>query len=175
MSNYKDLEKRRETQKKWNEANKDRLRESRRKYHREYQRKRRQNPELWEKEKEDRKQYYYRNQEESKQKSREYMRKYYRDNNELFAKRSKEQYEKKKEWFKKFLSTLQCEQCGERDTDCLDFHHIQPNGTVGGRRVDPPVTSLMSRSKKVILEESKKCSVLCANCHRREHARLREF
>lgn len=59
---------------------------------------------------------------------------------------------------------LSCSVCGESDPSCLDFHHIESDkkefllsakGTWCG--VDK------------LKEELSKCSVLCANCHRKHH------
>jgi len=64
-----------------------------------------------------------------------------------------------------------CEHCGLRDTKHLeiyDYHHTDPKTKLF------QVGSLKGRQWKEILEESKKCLLLCANCHRMEHARLRK-
>lgn len=63
-----------------------------------------------------------------------------------------------------------CDNCGERDPVCLDFHHIDPStktytisrlyaGTWGWDR---------------ILQEIALCKILCANCHRKEHYHVRD-
>lgn len=58
-----------------------------------------------------------------------------------------------------------CERCGEDHAACLDFHH-------------PPdvekrdsITRMVQRgfARSAIRDEIRKCVVLCANCHRKEH------
>jgi len=59
-----------------------------------------------------------------------------------------------------------CADCGENDPCCLDFHHIDPSTK----------TYAVSRlyagtwNWERILKEIALCKVLCANCHRKEHA-----
>ena len=59
-----------------------------------------------------------------------------------------------------------CERCGMDRWECLDFHHpdrenkfMSINELVKGRY-----------RLEVIQEEIDKCEVICANCHRIEHA-----
>lgn len=60
-----------------------------------------------------------------------------------------------------------CAHCGEADPICLELHHPDPSvkdlhpSDAGGR--------------KMFYEEADKCIVLCANCHRKEHERLRDI
>lgn len=64
-----------------------------------------------------------------------------------------------------------CSRCPERDIDCLDFHHVDPTTkrfTIGKYRHDiPSIDNLKA--------EIAKCVVLCANCHRKQHARERSL
>jgi len=64
-----------------------------------------------------------------------------------------------------------CNHCGVRDLEypsMYDYHHTNPANKYR------PVTSLMLRKTEVLYAEADKCVLLCANCHRKEHARLRE-
>lgn len=54
--------------------------------------------------------------------------------------------------------------CGESRHPCLDFHHLDPSAKE--REVSK------CRTVKTFLAEASKCTVLCANCHRMEHANL---
>ena len=57
-----------------------------------------------------------------------------------------------------------CLICGEKETCCLDFHHIDPSKKVFN-------VSLRNRvSNEKLEEELSKCIILCANCHRKVHA-----
>ena len=54
-----------------------------------------------------------------------------------------------------------CAVCGETDLRVLEFDHIKP-GKIKS------VAKLMSGSLLIIINEIKKCQVLCANCHRKK-------
>ena len=60
-----------------------------------------------------------------------------------------------------------CQHCGESDPICLDLHHLDPSV----KDSHPAETT----SRKMFYEEADKCIVLCANCHRKEHERLRNI
>lgn len=57
-----------------------------------------------------------------------------------------------------------CARCDEDNPVCLDFHHVGPEKS-------RTVASMISDgcSKEEIRAEIAKCTVLCANCHRKEH------
>ena len=69
-----------------------------------------------------------------------------------------------------YRAGLRCLDCGESDTVCLDFHHLNP------ALKDYSVSELINKrySAKKIEEEIAKCVVLCSNCHRKLHRLLRE-
>ena len=59
-----------------------------------------------------------------------------------------------------------CEHCGyDKYRGALEFHHKDPT------QKDPQGLRKMNLEK--LFEEVDKCVLLCANCHREEHARLR--
>lgn len=60
-----------------------------------------------------------------------------------------------------------CQRCGEHDPRVLDYHHRDPRGKLG--KVSRAIKDRWSRAR--IRAEIRKCDLLCANCHRREHAR----
>ncbi|ELZ31181.1 hypothetical protein C474_10119 [Halogeometricum pallidum JCM 14848] len=62
-----------------------------------------------------------------------------------------------------------CLRCSETDPACLDFHHRD------GVEKTASVSTLVSneRSRDAIRAEIRRCDVLCANCHRKEHADYR--
>lgn len=74
-------------------------------------------------------------------------------------------YNERKVWFNEIKSKLSCD-CGEKDTRCLDFHHL-----VQSEKISEVGKMLTQRvNKKIILAEIKKCKILCSNCHRKYHS-----
>ena len=170
MSNYLDLEKRKETQRKWRERNKEKLRKYYRdRYGAKYKRKWRDDkPGQREQERIKRKEYYERNREEELRKARIYMKEWHKKNKDKRQAYSKNKYIKDRQWFDEFRLAQKCAVCGFNDPDCLDFHHVNQNGTR-----EKPISSMLCYSKKKIMMEMAKCIILCANCHRKEHVKLR--
>jgi hypothetical protein len=73
-------------------------------------------------------------------------------------------------WIKEQKASLTCVECGEDHIACLDFHHRDPNEkdcTLAWAAIQK------GWGKKRILEEMAKCDVLCSNCHRKLHHKLR--
>lgn len=62
-----------------------------------------------------------------------------------------------------------CIKCGESNTECLDFHHIDDSNKEEG-------IGAMLRNTIYTLDiiklEINKCIVLCSNCHREEHYKI---
>jgi len=76
-----------------------------------------------------------------------------------------------KQQFKKRLAEIKtasgCVDCGEKNQIVLDFDHIKDKKYNVSRMIHDGF------SWKAILNEIKKCEVVCANCHRiRTHDRL---
>ena len=61
-----------------------------------------------------------------------------------------------------------CSNCEETDSNCLEFHHINPNNK------EFAISKAISHrwSVKKIIPEVKKCALLCRNCHREHHQGL---
>jgi hypothetical protein len=79
-------------------------------------------------------------------------------------------HKKKKErkvWFDAIKNSLKCSRCTESRAVCLDFHHINPSEKEHSMSF---LARSGSFSKETVLREIAKCMVLCANCHRIEHA-----
>jgi hypothetical protein len=57
-----------------------------------------------------------------------------------------------------FFKTHPCVDCGERDPVVLEFDHLRDKSFAIG-------PSLSRRGWQDILDEMKKCEVVCANCH----------
>lgn len=96
---------------------------------------------------------------------RKWMRGYYIRERATHLARVKAVQNRLREAFQDFKSTLRGTQCGESHPACLEFHHRR--GEEKGANVADLVNS--GWPMKRILEEIKKCDVLCANCHRKEH------
>lgn len=62
-----------------------------------------------------------------------------------------------------------CCRCPENDPVCLDMHHIDP------AEKDIELANVVGTwGWDKIMEEAAKCIVICANCHRKLHAKRRE-
>lgn len=74
-------------------------------------------------------------------------------------------YEQKQEFVSKLKAQIKCKKCGERKSYMLDFHHLDPN------EKENTIARMTSNSYRIekVLDEIKKCTVFCANCHREFH------
>ena len=77
----------------------------------------------------------------------------------------KEVYENKKKTVTEIKKNLKCAKCGEEREYCLDFHHANPN------EKENTIARMTSNNYRLdtVLNEIKKCIVLCSNCHREFH------
>lgn len=94
----------------------------------------------------------------------EYRKDHYNRNKDKYIKKARSYGKKVSNWLDEYKNTLKCIKCGESRGWVLDFHHIDPK--TKGKDI-----SILKgdASKKKILEEMKKCIVLCSNCHRDLH------
>ena len=113
-----------------------------------------------------RSEYYLKN----KERILENGKRHYRENKEMYAATHRAYRKKAWSWLKDIKLGAKCGKCGESDPICLDFHHIDPS------KKEHNIGHLYSNSasKELVLREVSKCIVLCSNCHRKEHARLKE-
>lgn len=86
---------------------------------------------------------------------------------EVRRRKEKDAATRRKVEFQAWKNTLTCARCPESHVACLEFHHPDPKAK------EFSIGAAGNRSLKTIIAEAKKCIVLCANCHRKEHARLR--
>lgn len=64
----------------------------------------------------------------------------------------------------KVFGTVQCEICGyDRVLHALELHHLDPSE----KELEP--SQMKSFQEDTIVQEMKKCQLLCANCHREAH------
>jgi hypothetical protein len=72
-------------------------------------------------------------------------------------------------WYKEYKNSVSCE-CGESRPWVLDFHHIDPKT----KKFEVSNGSRIS-SLRLLKEEITKCKVLCANCHRDLHYKIKNM
>jgi hypothetical protein len=70
-------------------------------------------------------------------------------------------------WLIEYFKTHPCVDCGQDDPVVLEFDHV-----LGEKEFDVG-RAVYGRNWESILEEIRKCEVVCANCHRRRTARRR--
>jgi hypothetical protein len=92
---------------------------------------------------------------------------YLKNQDEIKQRNAKTRKKKREEWLE-FKCTLKCTNCGFSHPAVLDFHHID-------RKDKKSVHKLAQNGNYVTAkEETKKCVVLCANCHRIVHYEERQ-
>lgn len=89
---------------------------------------------------------------------------HYHDNKHKYLDRNIRTKDNLRSWYLEFKSKLKCERCSENHVACLQFHHIDRK-----LKIKTPSLFIVNNNKKGFLEEIKKCIVLCANCHAKEH------
>ena len=93
---------------------------------------------------------------------------YYKKNKELLNASSVQRHRENRQWAVDQAGGC-CSHCGyNKYLGALDFHHINP------KEKDLNYNALFGRTRENIKEEIDKCILLCSNCHREEHHRLRE-
>lgn len=97
-------------------------------------------------------------------------RKWYAENQETEYARLKAAAAEKRRWWTEYKATLRCEQCGENHPSCLDFHHKDPDD----KDINLAQVAFRGWSVARIEKELAKCMVLCSNCHRKLHDKLRQ-
>lgn len=100
---------------------------------------------------------------------KEYHKEHYNRNKKVYIDKASEYRRVVNKWFEDYKKDLKCEICGEERWWVLDFHHKDPQFKEGNVS-----TFLQNCSKSKIIEEIKKCSVLCSNCHRDLHYKERQ-
>lgn len=90
---------------------------------------------------------------------------WYPKNKERRVQLNREWRERNRALYDDYKKTLCCKLCGEDESSCLDFHHLDPT------KKEYSISSApRHKSFKKIMEEIEKCIVLCSNCHRKVHA-----
>lgn len=87
-------------------------------------------------------------------------------NREDFNAMRKREYNKRKAFLAAYKKHEGCKVCGESDPVVLDFHHNDPEDK------ELPLANCVSAPIDKVFREVLKCTVLCANDHRRLEAGL---
>ena len=84
--------------------------------------------------------------------------------------RNKKIYAKKNHTFiKRYKTMCGCSKCGYNEHfTALDFHHVDPDS-----KEFSIANACRNKQLPAIKDEIRKCVVLCANCHRIEHFKLK--
>jgi len=82
---------------------------------------------------------------------------------ERHRERQRERRKAMRKWYRAYKATLECGVCGENHPACLDFHHLEDKNIEVSRCLQH------GWSVERTLKEIEKCSILCANCHRKLH------
>jgi len=93
----------------------------------------------------------------------------YKENNrkDLFVKRANSKKQEMKILFNLIRANNLCAFCEETELCCMDFHHLDPS------QKDVNVSYLCEcKSRERMINEMRKCVVVCSNCHRKIHAGL---
>lgn len=100
----------------------------------------------------------------NKEDSREYQKKWYKNNKKKRIKQIRDYQDREHEKFIEYKSGLKCSLCGyNKCISALDFHHKNKDTK------DFSISAMRKRSMKRIMEEIKKCILVCKNCHAEIH------
>ncbi len=80
-------------------------------------------------------------------------------------KKKRQEILKKRKFIHDYKITHPCVSCGEKDCRCLSFHHRKSNQ----KRFMLHSSSARHYNMESIINEIKKCDVLCLNCHAKIH------
>lgn len=94
---------------------------------------------------------------------KEYSKKHYQKNKEYYNQKRNEYKTAMLEWVSNMKKESGCKICGTIEQ--LEYHHIDPSSKI--MEISVMVAKLKNRNE--ILEEIKKCEVLCSPCHRYTH------
>lgn len=103
--------------------------------------------------------------EERKESNKKHQYEYWSKNKDRYREYRREQTARTRLWFRELKKTLKCSKCGENHPACIQFHHTVPDEKEFN--IADMVRSGYGTAR--IEGEIKKCIVLCANCHSKEH------
>ena len=96
---------------------------------------------------------------------KKYRKRHYRKNREEIIGKVIKRKMEIRDWLRGYKSNLVCSKCGERHPATIQFHHNDPS------EKDRSIAEVVNLgwSFERIEKEISKCTVLCANCHSKEH------
>ncbi len=99
--------------------------------------------------------------------SRKYQNEWYHRHKQVIRERRRQRLIEVRDWYHDYKNTLCCVDCGENHPACLQFHHKDR----AEKRFSLGDMASRASSIRVLMEEIKKCEVLCVNCHAKRHWR----
>lgn len=93
-------------------------------------------------------------------------KKSYENNKQYYLNKNKRRRLELKNWFDSYKKDKKCVFCGESESICLDFHHLDNSK----KEYNVSNMNYSTYSIKTIKKEIDKCIIVCANCHRKLHA-----
>ena len=108
----------------------------------------------------------YKDPEKRKAYHKKYNKKNYAKNRQAFLDKSADHKRRIRAWLKQYKDGMSCEICREEANECLEFHHRNPKD----KRFSIAHAGSKGLSIPNIKREIKKCSCICANCHRKIHS-----
>lgn len=91
-------------------------------------------------------------------------KKFYEAHKEQVKQEVKQRKQQKSTQYKEWKEQFSCSVCGEDDECCLDFHHLNPE-----EKENSISSMIRDKNWDIIMEEVKKCIVVCKNCHAKIH------
>ncbi len=111
----------------------------------------------------------HKNIEDSSEYARSYGRGYRQRNRQYLltkhAEKNKNLRERQRQWLIEYRKSLACARCGENHPATLQFHHRNREE----KEFEIALCTAFGFSRARLLAETKKCDVVCANCHAKEH------
>jgi hypothetical protein len=100
--------------------------------------------------------------------TREYIKAHYKKNRAYYSCKARKRETSNYTRIMQLKHEVGCKECGESHPACLDFHHRDPSikeFTISSK--------IQGFSWSRLIKEIEKCDILCANCHRKLHYRLK--
>ncbi len=107
----------------------------------------------------------YKDKKRQQEYKKQYNEKYYENNKQCFRDRNKEVRKKCTKYIKEYKEKGKCKYCDESESICLDFNHRDPKE----KKFTIANHSHGRIAFGTLLNEIKKCDLVCANCHRKLH------